>query len=134
VLPAHVAAYVERVATVSAVLTVGFSHARYLSGNRTSSIWMGHDAENKSSVISFQLSVTTAGKAIADSGQLIPNPQPRAPIPQPFPHGIQLFQLLSPKGATHPALIGSFRAPKALGPSSMEETLCERLDNSPRKV
>jgi hypothetical protein len=26
---------VERVATVSAVLTVGFSHARYPSGNRT---------------------------------------------------------------------------------------------------
>jgi hypothetical protein len=23
---------------------------------------------------------------------------------QPFPHGIQLFQLLSPKGATYPAL------------------------------
>jgi hypothetical protein len=29
------AASTERVATVSAVLTVGFSHARYPSGNRT---------------------------------------------------------------------------------------------------
>jgi hypothetical protein len=28
--------------TVSAFLTVGFSPARYRSGNRTSSIWMGH--------------------------------------------------------------------------------------------
>jgi hypothetical protein len=37
---------------------------------------MGYAAENKSSVISFQLSVTTASKAIAASGQLIPNPQP----------------------------------------------------------
>jgi hypothetical protein len=46
---------------------------------------MGRAAENKSSVISFQLSVTRAGKAIADGGQLIPNPRPRAPIPQPFP-------------------------------------------------
>ena len=85
------------------VLTVCFSHARHPSGNRTSSIGMGHDAENKSSVISFQLSVTRAGKAIADSGQLIPNPQPRAPIPQPFPRGIQRFRLLSPNGATHPS-------------------------------
>ena len=75
----------EQAATVSGVLTVGFVRARHRSGNRTSSIGMGHDAENKSSVISFQLSVTTAGKAIADSGQLISNPQPRAPIPQPFP-------------------------------------------------
>jgi hypothetical protein len=56
------------------VLTVGFSHRRCPSGNRTSSIWMGRDAEDKSSVISIELSVTTARKAIADSGQLIPNP------------------------------------------------------------
>jgi len=45
---------------------------------------MGHAAENKSSVVSFQLSGTTAGKAMADSGQLIPNPQPLT-SPQPFP-------------------------------------------------
>jgi hypothetical protein len=32
----------ERVATVTAFVTVGFSHARYPSGSRTSSIWMGH--------------------------------------------------------------------------------------------
>jgi len=32
----------ERVASV--FLTVGFSHARYLKGNRTSSIWMGDAA------------------------------------------------------------------------------------------
>ena len=66
----------------SAVLPLGLSHAPNHSVNRTPSIWMGHDAENKSSVISFQLSVTTAGKAIADSEQLIPNPQPRAPNPE----------------------------------------------------
>jgi hypothetical protein len=75
----------KRVATVIAFLTVGFSHARSLSGNRMRSIWMGHATENKSSVISFQLSVTTTVKAVADNGQLIPNPQPRGPIPQPFP-------------------------------------------------
>ena len=67
-------------------------------------------AENKSSVISFQLSVTTAGKAIADSGQLIPNPQPRVPLPQPFPRGMQLFQL-SPKGARDCGIGLNWRAP-----------------------
>jgi hypothetical protein len=46
----------------------GFSHAPCPSGNRRSSAWTGHAAGNKSSVISFQLSVTTVGKAIADSG------------------------------------------------------------------
>jgi hypothetical protein len=35
---------VQRVATVSVFLTVGFSQARYPNGNRTSSIWMGHAA------------------------------------------------------------------------------------------
>jgi hypothetical protein len=34
----------QRVATASAVLTVGASHARFPSGNRTSSIWMGRAA------------------------------------------------------------------------------------------
>ena len=34
----------ERVAPVGAVLTVGSSHARYPSGNRTLSIWMGQAA------------------------------------------------------------------------------------------
>jgi hypothetical protein len=34
----------ERAATVSALLTVGFAHARSPSGNRTLSIGMGHDA------------------------------------------------------------------------------------------
>jgi len=32
------------VAIASAVLTVGFSHAPYPSGKRTSPIWMGHAA------------------------------------------------------------------------------------------
>ncbi len=34
----------KRVAMVIAVLTVGLPHARCASGNRTSSIWMGHAA------------------------------------------------------------------------------------------
>ncbi len=51
---------VYRVAAVGAVLTVGFSHARCPGRNRTSSIGMGHGAENKSSVLSFQWSVTTS--------------------------------------------------------------------------
>ena len=34
---------------------------------------------HKFSVLSRQSSVTTGGKAIADSGQLVPNPQPRTP-------------------------------------------------------
>ena len=36
---------------------------------------------HKFSVLSFQSSVTTGRKAIADSGQLVPNPQPRTPRP-----------------------------------------------------
>ena len=36
--------FIEPVATFSAALTVGFSHARYPSGKRASSIWMGHAA------------------------------------------------------------------------------------------
>jgi hypothetical protein len=35
------------VGTVSAFLTVRFSHARYPSGNRTSSIGMGREADSK---------------------------------------------------------------------------------------
>ena len=68
-----------------ALLLLSATRESRITALLTSSIWMGRAAENKSSVISFQLSVTRAGKAIADSGQLIPNPQPRAPIPQPFP-------------------------------------------------
>jgi len=33
---------IQQKGTVSAVLTAGSSHARYASGNRTSSIWMRH--------------------------------------------------------------------------------------------
>jgi hypothetical protein len=36
---------------------------------------------HKFSVLSFQSSVTTGGKAIADSGQPVPNSQPRTPRP-----------------------------------------------------
>jgi hypothetical protein len=45
---------VKRVASVSAVLTVGFSHARCPSGNRASSIWMGHEGSLQLSVFSLQ--------------------------------------------------------------------------------
>jgi len=55
--------------TVRPVLTVGFSHARY--PNRTLSIWMGHAAENRSSVISFQLSVTTCGEPLGGLAQTV---------------------------------------------------------------
>ena len=34
----------RRVATVTAFVTVGSSHARYPSGNLTQSVWMGHAA------------------------------------------------------------------------------------------
>ena len=36
---------------------------------------------HKFSVLSLQSSVTTGGGATADSGQLVPNPQPRTPRP-----------------------------------------------------
>ena len=36
--------FIEPVATFSTALTVGFSHARYTSGKRTLSIWIGHAA------------------------------------------------------------------------------------------
>jgi len=50
----------------------------------------------KSSVISFQLSVITGGKAKADSQSRAPSPEPPTPNPPPFPHGIpvQVFQFI----------------------------------------